>query len=101
MSFKEKNTFEWRERKSQEKMEKFPFHVPVIIERDCSASGRELRLLPNSKHLVPKDSTIGSLVYAVRSKIKLPPEKAIFMYIINSNLKQKGSYMMGDSRYYV
>lgn len=35
------------------------------------------------RYLVPADLTVGQFVYVIRKRIKLPPEKAIFVFINN------------------
>ena len=35
------------------------------------------------RYLVPADLTVGQFVYVVRKRIKLTPEKAIFIFIKN------------------
>lgn len=36
-----------------------------------------------SRYLVPADLTVGQFVYVVRKRIKLTPEKAIFIFVKN------------------
>ena len=36
-----------------------------------------------SRYLVPADLTVGQFVYVVRKRIKLSPEKAIFIFVKN------------------
>lgn len=36
------------------------------------------------RYLVPADITAGQLVYVVRKRIKLSPEKALFIFVRNS-----------------
>ena len=37
--------------------------------------------IDKNKFLVPKDLTLGQFVYVIRKRMKLPPEKAIFVFI--------------------
>lgn len=37
--------------------------------------------IDKKKYLVPYDLTIGQLVYVIRKRINLPPEKAIFIFV--------------------
>jgi GABA(A) receptor-associated protein len=39
--------------------------------------------LDKKKYLVPSDLTVGQFVYVIRKRIKLSPEKAIFIFIDN------------------
>ena len=36
-----------------------------------------------SRYLVPADLTVGQFVYVIRKRIKLSPEKAIFIFVNN------------------
>ena len=39
--------------------------------------------IDKKKYLVPQDLTVGQFVYVVRKRIRLAPEKAIFIFINN------------------
>ncbi len=39
--------------------------------------------IDKKKYLVPADLTVGQFVYVIRKRIKLPAEKAIFIFIHN------------------
>ncbi|KAE9273187.1 hypothetical protein PR003_g29980, partial [Phytophthora rubi] len=39
--------------------------------------------IDKKKYLVPADLTVGQFVYVIRKRIKLSPEKAIFIFINN------------------
>ncbi|KAG7036126.1 apg-6, partial [Cucurbita argyrosperma subsp. argyrosperma] len=48
-----------------------------------SLSGAKI-LTPNDcRYLVPADLTVGQFVYVIRKRIKLSPEKAIFIFVDN------------------
>ena len=38
---------------------------------------------PSLRYLVPADLTVGQFVYVIRKRIKLSPEKAIFIFVNN------------------
>ncbi|XP_021889078.1 autophagy-related protein 8B-like, partial [Carica papaya] len=40
--------------------------------------------IDKKKYLVPADLTVGQFVYVVRKRIKLSPEKAIFVFVKNT-----------------
>lgn len=42
-----------------------------------------MHLAPASRYLVPGDLTVGQFVYVIRKRIKVNPEKAIFMFVKN------------------
>lgn len=60
--------------------EKYPERVPVMVER---AKGCNLNIIDKKKYLVPCDLTIGQFISIIRQRIKLPPDKAIFIFINN------------------
>jgi len=85
--FREQHSFEKRYAEAHRVLEKYPGRIPVICERDP----RNSNLPPDQKKkfLIPTDMTIGQFVYVVRQRVRLPPEKAIFMFI--TKVKQDGS----------
>ncbi|KAG4985690.1 hypothetical protein JHK86_033381 [Glycine max] len=60
--------------------EKYPDRIPVIVER---AEKSDVPEIDKKKYLVPADLTVGQFVYVVRKRIKLSPEKAIFIFVKN------------------
>lgn len=45
--------------------------------------GQPRRPHPACRYLVPSDLTVGQFVYVIRKRIKLSPEKAIFIFVKN------------------
>jgi GABA(A) receptor-associated protein len=78
--FKKNYSFDHRLAESEKIMKKYPGRVPVIIEKDTKSS---IPNLDKTKFLVPLELTIGQLLYVIRKRIKISPEKAIFMFISN------------------
>ena len=56
---------------------KYPDRIPTIITR---GRGADFPQLESSKFLIPKDITIGHFIYVLRTKVKLRPEQAIFIF---------------------
>ncbi|CAN6821000.1 unnamed protein product, partial [Brassica oleracea] len=54
--------------------------LSVIVER---AEKSDVPDIDKKKYLVPADLTVGQFVYVVRKRIKLSPEKAIFIFVKN------------------
>jgi GABA(A) receptor-associated protein len=52
--------------------------VPVICER---AGKSNVPLIDKKKYLVPQDLSIGQFMYVVRKRIKISPEKAVFIFV--------------------
>ena len=59
---------------------KYPNRVPVYVKK---ASGCEFIDIDKHKFLVPNDLTLGSFITVIRKRIKLAPEKALFIFINN------------------
>merc|ERR1712098_508512 len=71
-----------RTKESDRIRKKYPERIPVICEKDEKSP--DLPQVDKNKYLVPKDLTIAQFIYVIRKRIKLPPEKAIFLYVNNS-----------------
>lgn len=78
--FKKKNSLKKRVDESIRIMNKYPDRVPVIVENVSS----DIYNIDKKKFLVPCDLTVGQFVYVIRNRIKLEPEKAIFLFINNT-----------------
>ncbi|KAK3404492.1 hypothetical protein EUGRSUZ_K00796, partial [Eucalyptus grandis] len=79
-SFKMEHPLERRQAESARIREKYPDRIPVIVER---AEKTDVPDIDKKKYLVPADLTVGQFVYVVRKRIKLSPEKAIFVFVKN------------------
>jgi len=79
-SYKKQYSFEQRTGDSLQVMKKYPDRIPVIIEKYYSS---KLIDIDRKKYLVPRDLTVGQLMYTIRKRIKLTPDKAIFIFVNN------------------
>jgi len=79
-SFKKEHPFEKRQVGAQRIRSKYPDRIPVICEK---ADRSDIPDIDKKKYLVPADLTVGQFVYVIRKRIKLSPEKAIFIFINN------------------
>tara|TARA_B000000557_G_C20807429_1_gene458371 strand:+ start:1095 stop:1430 length:336 start_codon:yes stop_codon:yes gene_type:complete len=70
-----------RRHESSRILAKYPDRVPIICEKN--ESDKNIPNIDKSKYLVPRDLTLGQFVYVIRKRIKLSPEKAIFIFINN------------------
>lgn len=77
-SFKRDHEFGERVNSSERAMSMYPDRVPVILERSESAN---MPAVDKVKYLVPRDITVGEFVYIIRKRIKLEPERALFVFI--------------------
>mmetsp|Transcript_20560 Transcript_20560/g.68927 ORF Transcript_20560/g.68927 Transcript_20560/m.68927 type:complete len:137 (-) Transcript_20560:1064-1474(-) len=71
---------ERRKAEASRMREKYPDRIPVIVEK---AAGGDLPDIDKKKYLVPTDLTVGQFVHVIRKRIKLAPEKAIFIFVNN------------------
>ena len=54
------------------------FCLQVICEK---VEKSDIATIDKKKYLVPSDLTVGQFVYVIRKRIKLSPEKAIFIFV--------------------
>mmetsp|Transcript_7571 Transcript_7571/g.12214 ORF Transcript_7571/g.12214 Transcript_7571/m.12214 type:complete len:126 (-) Transcript_7571:99-476(-) len=80
VQFKNEHPFEKREQEAKRIREKYPDRIPVICEKDPRS---EIPDIDKKKYLVPQDLTVGQFVYVIRKRIKVKPEKAIYIFINN------------------
>eukprot|EP00339_Tiarina_fusa_P000177 CAMPEP_0117042142 /NCGR_PEP_ID=MMETSP0472-20121206/29371_1 /TAXON_ID=693140 ORGANISM="Tiarina fusus, Strain LIS" /NCGR_SAMPLE_ID=MMETSP0472 /ASSEMBLY_ACC=CAM_ASM_000603 /LENGTH=121 /DNA_ID=CAMNT_0004753313 /DNA_START=15 /DNA_END=380 /DNA_ORIENTATION=+ len=78
--FKEEHPIEKRRQEAQRMRDKYPDRIPVIVEK---ATGSDIPDIDKKKYLVPTDLTVGQFVHVIRKRIKLTPEKAIFIFVNN------------------
>ena len=78
MKFKSEHTFDNRVAESGRVLSKYPDRVPVICEKNNKSSIDDL---DKKKYLVPVDLTAGQFVYVIRKRLRLPAEKAIFLFV--------------------
>lgn len=78
-SFKATYDVDARRMESKRVQDRYPNRIPVICER--ATSDTTITNIDKVKYLVPTDLTMGQFCYVVRKRIKLEPEKAIFLMI--------------------
>ncbi|GAA5919322.1 hypothetical protein JCM5296_006186 [Sporobolomyces johnsonii] len=76
--FKDEHVFEKRKAEAERIRQKYPDRIPVICEK---ADKTDIPAIDKKKYLVPADLTVGQFVYVIRKRIKLAPEKAIFIFV--------------------
>lgn len=79
--FKDQYTLEERKKMSKTITEKYKDRIPIIVEK---ADSCKLKDMDKKKYLVPSDLTIGQLLYVIRKRIQLSPEKALFLFVNNT-----------------
>ena len=70
--------FEKRRAEADRIRQKYADRIPVICEK---VEKSDIATIDKKKYLVPADLTVGQFVYVIRKRIKLSPEKAIFIFV--------------------
>jgi len=58
--------------------EKYPDRIPVLVGKSPSTDAPEI---DKHKFLVPVDLTVGQFQYVIRKRLKLSPDKALFLFV--------------------
>lgn len=77
-----KNEFKFQDRLTESKrvLSKYPDRVPIICERSLTAT-QDCPVIDKRKYLVPITYTVGEFLFIIRKRLKLTPEKAIFLFV--------------------
>ena len=65
---------------SEKIMKKYPERIPIIVKKKEKS---DIPDIDKKKYLVPKDMLINQFIFIIRKRIKVTPEKAIFLTINN------------------
>jgi GABA(A) receptor-associated protein len=92
--FKDEHPFEKRKAEAERIRQKYNDRIPVRLPAPapaCTANRvqvicekvekSDIATIDKKKYLVPADLTVGQFVYVIRKRIKLSPEKAIFIFV--------------------
>lgn len=66
-------------RRCELKLERITTNISKVICEKVEKS--DIATIDKKKYLVPADLTVGQFVYVIRKRIKLSPEKAIFIFV--------------------
>ena len=75
--FKKAYALEKRKEEARRIITKYPDRIPVICERKTLDAPE----LDRKKYLVPKDLTLGNFMYIIRKRVKISPEKSLYLFI--------------------
>ena len=92
IDFKKKFTFEKRLDESSRIIEKYPERIPVIVER-AKTHAKDIDDIDRNKFLVPNDLTMANFMYIIRKRLKLSPEKSIFLFVNNTSIVPTSTLM--------
>jgi GABA(A) receptor-associated protein len=81
MKFKSQYSFKERLEESMRIIAKYPDRIPIICEKSQDKKNTDIPNIDKSKYLVPMDLTISQFLYVIRKRMKLPAEKAIFLFV--------------------
>jgi GABA(A) receptor-associated protein len=79
--FKQTHTFDKRKIESDRITIKYENRIPIIVEVNAQNT-KELNL-DKFKYLVPHDLTLGQFLFVIRKRVKIEPEKALFIFFNN------------------
>lgn len=79
--FRKNYNLEKRKSESSRIKLKYPKRIPIICEKNINC---DVPNIDKNKYLVPVDLTVGQFLYVIRKRIKLDPEKALFLFINNT-----------------
>ena len=80
-SFKDSHSFQKRLNESVRIRQKYPNRIPIVCEKDQRST--DIPDIDRKKYLVPMDLSIANFMYVIRKRIKLTPEKSIYLFVDN------------------
>jgi GABA(A) receptor-associated protein len=72
----QKESIETRLEKSNQIKLRYPFRIPVIIDRYQMITPR----IHKHKYLIPKDMTIAHLLFTIRPQLKINESQSLFLF---------------------
>ncbi len=95
LSFRDKFPFKKRLDESTRIMEKYPNRIPIICEK--WGNDAEIPDIDRKKYLVPIDLSIANFMYVIRKRLKVSPDKGIYLFV-NDHIMPTTSSLV--SQYY-
>jgi len=95
LSFRDKFPFKKRLDESTRIMEKYPDRIPIICEK--WGNDAEIPDIDRKKYLVPIDLSIANFMYVIRKRLKVSPDKGIYLFV-NDHIMPTTSSLV--SQYY-
>ena len=62
--------------------EKYPGKIPIFVTK--SPNARDIPDITKHRFLAPSDLRLSQFIWVIRKQIRLPPEKALFMFVNNT-----------------
>ena len=81
--FQTRYSFEHRQQEASRVRSKYPDRIPIIVEKMQNANHSDTTVpnIKKNKFLVPSSFTMGELMFSIRKQIKLPSDKAMFIFV--------------------
>lgn len=89
--FKREIPFSVRQNESYSIRMKYPDRIPVICEKN-NCNDRSIPDIDKKKYLVPGDLTVGQFAYVIRRRIRLSPDRTMFLFV-NNKLPSSTEYI--------
>lgn len=93
MTFKQLHSLAMRRDEFERINMNYPDKIPIICETKQYDS--HLGKLDKIKYIVMHDLTVGQFMYVIRKRLKVPPEKAIFL-LVNENIIPPTAELIGS-----
>jgi GABA(A) receptor-associated protein len=87
-TFKEKYSFNERYNEAKNIMIKYPDRFPIICEK--WGNDPDMPEIDRKKYLVPNDLGVNQFIYIIRSRMKLSPQKSLYIFINGSIMPHTG-----------
>lgn len=84
--FVKKYPFKHRLAEAERVIYKYPNRIPVIVEPSNKNNSDQRIVMSKKKYLVPDNISIGQFLFIIRKRIKMPPEKALFLFVDGHHL---------------
>jgi len=78
MNFKQRYTFDERQRESSRVLQTYHEKIPIICEKHTPST---ILNIDKNKYLAPFNISVAQFIYVIRQRLSLPSEKAIFIFI--------------------
>lgn len=83
MRFQHEFSLQSRRDEAYRVIQKYPDRVPIICEKSWN-SNSDCPDIDKRKYLVPKDLTMGQFLYIIRKRLRIGPEKGLFLFAGNT-----------------
>ena len=92
IEFKKKFSFNKRVEESSRIIQKYPERIPVIVEK-AKSHASDIADIDRNKFLVPNDLSMANFMYIIRKRLKLSPEKSIFLFVNDTTMVPTSTLM--------